>query len=489
MATWLRGGLCLLPDGDGHRAERCDLEIVAGRIAAVHAAGKGKPGVLGDEVLDASDCLVVPGLVNAHTHSPDNLIKGSTPNLPLELWSLQCSAGRERQSPRETYVAALLGCIEMLHTGTTTVLDHIRFHPAPDPEGLDAVARAYRDAGLRAIIAPVVADRPVAETLPLEPSDQPPARSAMAGAPMPASEQISLIEQFIRTWNGAENRIHGAVGPSGPQRCSDHLLELAGDLSQRYETLLHTHVLETRAQQVMGYRLYGKSMVRHLEALGLLTPRTNLVHTIWTEEDDLDLIARSGAAVVHNPVSNAKLGSGLCQLPAMLRKGIPVALGTDSACCNDSNNLLETAKWAALLHSLHSPDPGTWVGPENALRLATRGGAKVLGLGGVTGSIAPGLAADLALFRLRSPGLVPLNDPVRQLIQSQGGAAVHMVMVAGRIVLEQGRCLSIPEEAIWEEAQELADRRLRRGTPIPASANPLTDPVTRMYRRINHLEH
>ena len=488
--TWLKGGLCLLPNGTGHLPARCDIEIAAGRIAAVHAADAG--GVTGrdDEVIDVSGCLVVPGLVNAHTHSPDNLIKGIAPNLPLELWSLHCSPGREQQSPREVYISAVLGCIEMLHTGTTTVLDHIRFYPHPEAATLDAVAQAYLDCGLRAIIATVVADRPVIDTMPLDPTDLLYAQARAYGpvAMMAAAEQIDLVERFIQRWNGTDGRINCAVGPSGPQRCTDGLLEMAGDISLRYQTLLHTHVLETKAQRLMGYQLYGHSMLRHLSNLGLLTPRTNLVHVIWADEDDLDLIASSGATVVHNPVSNAKLGSGICQLPAMLHKGIPVALGTDSACCNDSNNLLETAKWAALLHNLQSPDPENWIGPENALRLATREGAEVLGLGEITGSIAPGFAADLTLFKLRSPGFVPLNDPVRQLIQSHSGATVEMVMVAGRPVLKHGRCLLVPELEVWEEAQAMADRRLRGNGRIRTSADQMAGSITRMYRRINGLE-
>ncbi len=151
--SWIRGGLCLLPAAEGHRAERRELEIRDGAIATLHPADTAVPPDA--TVVDARDMLVTPGLVNAHTHSPDNLVRGTAPNLPLELWSLSSAVGREGRGPREVYVSTLLGCIEMLRGGTTTVLDHIRFSPDLDPAGLEAVAQAYLDSGMRAVIAPV----------------------------------------------------------------------------------------------------------------------------------------------------------------------------------------------------------------------------------------------------------------------------------------------------------------------------------------------
>ena len=481
----IAGGLCLLPTPSGHRAERCDIDITDGSIADIRAAGTHAPPAA-VEIIDAREFLVTPGLVNAHTHSPDNLVRGTAPNLPLELWSLSSAVGREGRTPREIQVSALLGCIEMLRTGTTTVLDHIRFSPDLDPAGMDAVATAYREIGIRAVIAPVVADRPVIATLPLD-ADELPADSPSAygrKALMPAVEQIALVERFVRDWHGREGRIGVAIGPSGPQRCSDQLLERAADLSRRHGIPLHSHVLETRAQQVMAQRLYGGSMIAHLDRLGVLSPRASLVHVIWADDSDFDLIARAGAAVIHNPVSNAKLGSGVCRLAALLARGVTIGLGTDSACCNDSNNLLETAKWTALLHSLQARAGESWIGPEQALVMATRGGARAIGLGARIGSIAPGFAADLAFFRLRAPALVPLNDPVRQLVQSENGSGVAMTMVAGRIVMREGRCVALDEAALWEEASELAARRLRANAGIYEAASRLADPIRRMYRRI-----
>lgn len=483
--AWITNGLCLVPSGAGHEAVRRTIEIRDGRIAALHAHDHRPPP--GEEAIDACRLLVVPGFVNAHTHSPDNLIRGSAPDLPLELWSLHSAAGREERSDREIEVSALLGAIEMLRTGTTTVLDHIRLSPHPTIEGLEAVARAYRSIGIRAIIAPIVADRPVVQTLPLDPADIPPARGGSYGrAPlMPWRDQLAIAEEMIRRWQSEDGgRIHGAIGPSGPQRCSDALMAGAAELSERLDVILHSHVLETRAQRAMGFRLWGRGMVRSLAERGILTRRTNLVHAIWLEDGDVDLIADSGAAVVHNPVSNARLGSGSCRLPEMLARRVRVALGTDSACCNDSNNLLETAKWAALAHGSTTPAFEDWVGPGRALALATRTGAEAIGLGAVTGAISPGLAADLSMFRLDSPGFVPLIDPVRQLVLAENGTSVDTVLVAGEPLFRNGRCTRVDERALWEEAGELAIRRLEANREIYGAAAELAGPVERMIRRL-----
>jgi 5-methylthioadenosine/S-adenosylhomocysteine deaminase len=301
---------------------------------------------------------------------------------------------------------------------------------------------------------------------------------------MPAAEQLDAVARFLDRWHGHAGRITGAIGPSGPQRCSDALLLGAHDLARGREVIFHMHVLETRIQRAMGFRLYGQGMMAHLATLGLLDRRANLVHAIWLEDGDIELIGNADAAVVHNPVSNARLGSGICRLAELLARGIRVGLGTDSACCNDSNNLLETTKWAGLLHNLHLPDPGDWISPERSLRLATSGGADVLGLGAVTGRLEVGYAADIVLLRTASPAFAPLIDPVRQLVLGESGTAVDTALVGGEIVLRDGRCTTVDENAIWTEVQELAERRLHDNASVYSDAARLEGPIRRMSARI-----
>lgn len=484
--AWISGGLCLLPGPDGTRAARAELEIRDGRIEAVHPPGTAAPD--GMPEIDARDRLVFPGLVNAHIHSPDSLIRGSAPELPLELWSLHSAAGRVRRTPDEVRLAVQLTASEALRAGVTAVLDHVRFDPEMTPELLDAVAQAWLQTGLRATIAPVLADRPAAETMPFEASDFAGAPAQPGGygrgATLPWRAQLALVADFAARWHGAGGRISVAVGPSGPQRCTDDLLSAAGDLAGSRNLLLHMHVLETRTQRAMGHRLYGRGMIGHLQALGVLSPRTHLVHAIWLEPGDLDLIAGSGAGVVHNPVSNAKLGSGVCAVPDMLARGIPLALGTDSACCNDGGDLLETAKWAALLHNLSEPDPERWVGPHRAFAMATAGGAGMLGMRDGAGEIAPGRIADLALVRLGHPAFAPLIDPVRQLVLAGGRVAAETVLIGGRVMLRDGRCVTIDEDEMRHEAQAVAARRLGANAGVYAAAAELAAPIRRMHARL-----
>lgn len=483
---WIGGGICVLPGRERPEIAEVELEIRGGCVAAIHPWSTPRPADL--PLFDARGRLVLPGAVNAHIHSPDTLIRGSAPELPLELWSLHSAAGRVDRSIDEVGLAIRLTAAELLRAGVTSVVDHIRFDPAMTPELLTATARAWQATGLRVVIAPVLADRPVAETLPFDDADFAPEGRPASGygraAALPWREQIALVDAFARDWHGASGRISVAVGPSGPQRCTDALLESAGELSARRNLVLHSHVLETRVQRAMAHRLYGRGMIAHLEALGLLSPRANLVHAIWLDDGDLDRIAASGAGVVHNPVSNAKLGSGLCAVPEMLARGIPVALGTDSACCNDGGDLFETAKWAALLHNFGERDPAHWVGPHRAFDMATRIGAKVAGLGAQTGAIAPGFAADLSFVDLADPVFAPLIDPIRQMILAGGRARIDTVMVAGRPLLRDGRCVTIDLALTLQEAQEAGARRLKANTGIYAAASALAEPIRRMYARL-----
>ena len=482
---WFDNALCLIEEAGRLYAEHRSIETDDGHIAAIHPPGS-RPS-LDRKFVDARDLIAAPGFVNCHSHSPDNLVRSTAGDLPLELWSLASSAGRESRSLREIYVSTMLGAIEMMRSGTTAVLDHVRISPDIDAEALDTVASAWRDSGMRAVIAPVVSDRSVVDTMPFDEDDLSGLDLSAYGSrpPLPAREQMAIIEAFFHRWHGsADGRIRVAIGPSGPQRCSDDLLIAAADFSRRHDTLLHTHILETRLQREMGLRLYGRGMIAHLGDLGLLTPRTNLVHSIWLEADDADRIVSADATVIHNPVSNARLGSGCCSLVDLISKGVRIGLGTDSACCNDSANLLETMKWAALVHRHHSADAETWLGPESALLLGTSGGANVLGLK-MAGRLEAGYSADVTFFKRKAPAFSPLSNPVRQLVLSENGSAIDSVMIAGQFVLSNGRSTKIDETAIWEEGQALADKRRADSMTAQAATHVLEGPIRKMRNRFS----
>ena len=480
-----QNALCVLKANGSWLAERRCLTSESGVLASVHPDVDYPDGAV--ECVDAAGLLAVPGFVNAHSHSPDNLVRGSAPDLPLELWSLSSSAGRESRSSREIYLSVLLGAIEMMGTGTTTVLDHVKISPDIDDHSLDAVASAWRDSGMRVTIAPVVSDCAVVDTMPFEVGDFDGGDLSAYGSrrPLSAKDQIAAVKRFHSRWHGAgEGRIRVAIGPSAPQRCSDDLLVMAADFSVLYDVPLHMHVLETELQRHMGQRLYGRGAIAHLENLGLLNSRTNLVHCIWIEDGDIERIARSGASVIHNPVSNARLGSGTCRVPEMMKADITIGLGTDSACCNDGSNMLETMKWAAIVHNCGTKNEADWLGPERTLTLATEGSAKAIGLAATTGKIEHGYQADVAFFRLASAPFVPLKNPVRQLVLSETGTSHALTVCNGRVIARNGAPTLVDQAAIWAEAQELSDRRRRDNANASSATHQLEIPIRRMRQRL-----
>jgi cytosine/adenosine deaminase-related metal-dependent hydrolase len=360
----------------------------------------------------------------------------------------------------------------MLLGGVTGVVDMVRPSPELTLPALEAVADAYAESGMRAAIVPVVRDLAVEDTLPLDDDSTPP-RPEVNGA-----EQLDIIRTFSSAWHGRLGRLSVQVGPSGPQRCSDSLFQQALDLGAELRTLLHTHVLETRAQAVQAQRRWGTSMLGHLDRHGGLSDRTVLAHVVWPERDEVRLLAERGPLVVHNPASNCALGSGVAPLPAMLVAGVRLALGTDGATCNDGLSLFEAMKLSNILHRPFEADWRRWPSASNALRMATEGGAAALDLAGRLGRITPGYLADLVVLDAHAPALVPPNDLPRQLVMRADPSVVRHVFVAGEPVVRDRQLLSFDWDALVEAASALASRQT---SPEPANAALAT--------RIEHMLH
>ena len=290
--------------------------------------------------------LLLPGLINAHFHSPANHLKGSVRSLPLELFMLFESPADPglTPSPREAYLRTMLGAIEMLQRGITCVQDDAFLMPFPDPDVIDAVAAAYRDSGIRAFLALDQPELTEAEKLPfLDGLDAGTRSSFDAPAPAPAAQLLEAYGHLLDTWHGAaEDRIRAAVSISAPQRVSLDYFAALDDLAERHGLPLYAHMLETKVQRTLmteQSRFGGRSLVEYTAAAGLLKAHTNVIHAVWVDDADLDAIAGAGCTVVHNPVSNLRLGSGVLRWRAMLDRGIPVALGTDEAICDDTVNV------------------------------------------------------------------------------------------------------------------------------------------------------
>jgi cytosine/adenosine deaminase-related metal-dependent hydrolase len=266
----------------------------------------------------------------------------------------------------------------------------------------------------------------------------------------PLGETMALLEEAVTKYDGELLRVFPA--PSNPSRCSDALLLKCEELARRRGLGVHTHLLETEIQKRIARERYGTTMVRHMERLGLLSPRLSCAHTIWIDEDDIALLAARGVTVVHNPESNLKVGAGFMPLPSMRRNGLRVALGTDGASTNDNLVLHEAMRLAITLHRPRE-ERSRWARAGDALDMATIAGAAALQCGDTVGRIAVGQSADLVLYDLSKPRWTPCNDPAQQLVFAENGDSVHTVLVSGEIVVEAGRVKGVDVEALLREAR------------------------------------
>ena len=439
---------------------RTDVSVAHGRIVEL---GDGLDGA---SELDCSRFAVVPGAINAHCHSNENWFRGLWDNLPLEPWMLFSYPvlAAPPQSPREIYVRTLLGGIEMIRSGATCVVDFLYELDGFTDESLGAVVQAYRDLGLRALIGVAMADRAYHETVVLDQGLVSPEliRRLEREKPPAWAEWERLFRGLHERYHHPDEGIALCPAPSGPQRCTDELLAGCAALAEELGLAVHIHVLETRMQAVSAQRLYGRTLPEQLAEIGFLSPRVSFEHGIWLTPGDIELVRDHGVTIVHNPVSNLKLGSGICPVPELLRAGVNVAVGTDGMCSNDGNDVYGTVKMAALLHKLWEIDYEQWPGAAEAWHMATIGGAAAAGDRRGLGRLEPGRRADLVLLDLDALAFTPLNDPLRQLVLGGASAAVNSTMVGGRWSLQAGRITGVDEAAILDEGRELGQELVAR---------------------------
>lgn len=406
-----------------------------------------------DKVIDAAGKFVMPGLINAHTHSYANMVKATTENIPLEIWMLYIMAQGKCMDPEDVYYNALLGSIEMIKTGTTSCVDHL----AQSLEGLEAALQAYYDIGMRAALAPMISDKSYFETLPIKNSEIPEEFKENTNPSVESLMNTNIT--LLNKWHGKGERLGIMFGPSGPQRCSDELLIQCSKLAEEYDTGIHSHILETKIQADTALHLYGKPMLIHLDELGCLNERWSLVHSVWLTREEAEIAAHRGAVIVHNPASNLILGSGIAPVNMYRNLGLTVALGTDGANCGGNLNMFEAIKLAAMMHKFSEANPEKWVTAKEALKMATLNGAKVSLQDKKIGSLEVGKRADVVILNPeKSPALLPIQKPIWQIVYAESGAAVETVLIQGKVVLEDGKILTIDEKKVYNEVNGRADR-------------------------------
>jgi cytosine/adenosine deaminase-related metal-dependent hydrolase len=468
---WIRNATVATLDAEDRVFDPGEVWIRDGRVLAAGPVGQTPPPDELLEVIDAPSRIVIPGLVNAHIHSYAALLKGTIDALPADLYMLEVIAAGSHWTPRHVYVSALVSCLDLLRTGTTAVIDHFSYRPAQTTEALDAVCQAYQDAGIRAVVAPMFADRPFIESVPLGremvPDD---IRAAWQVTPTPDRRAyFDVVRATLDKWTGRGNRLGFLCGVDGPQRCSRELLEMTGEFCARHGLGLHTHLLETKIHALTAPPEFDRSFVAYLDRFGLVNPRSSLVHFNWCAPRDVDLAVERGVNVVHVPLSGLMQGGGIQPAIRLLGRGIPVALGTDGANCG-TLSLWEKARLATLLSRVTETDYEHWITAREALRMATAHGARALGMTGGVGVIAPGARADLVILDAGKAPYRPRGNLWNHLVYYESGAGVETVMVEGEIVVNDGEPTRFNAEDVLTEAEILSAQILRDSAPALAAA-------------------
>ena len=459
MKQLIQGGRILTADRlDGAHA---DLLIDGDTIVALMPPGEG---VTADaKRIDATGRLLIPGLVNAHTHATVALGKGMADRWSLELLLNAYAWTAGGRTAETKYLSAKIGALEMLSKGCTACYDLVAEIPAPSIEGIKAVAQAYADVGMRAAIAPMMADTTFYRAIPGLIEAMPPGLREKAEALKATPYDVSLAtcRTLVENWSFARDQLRPALGPTIPHHCSDAFIVGCRDLAKAHGIGVQMHVAESKVQAVVGPRKYGTTLVGHLHKLGLIGPNFTAAHAVWIDDDDMGRLADAGACVAHNPGSNMKLGSGLGAARRMRDRGITLGIGTDGCLSSDNQNVFEAMRIAALISRVQGPDPRQWLSASEAFEAATKGGARALGMGTSIGQLASGFKADVVFLDLTSINYVPLNEPLLHVVFVEDGTGVDRVMVGGRMLVEGGRVLGVDMVKLAAEANTAAEHLVK----------------------------
>jgi 5-methylthioadenosine/S-adenosylhomocysteine deaminase len=442
MKTLLRNATVVTMNSQKEIFENCDLLLNNDRIERIlRQSSRAKNRV--DQDLNCTGKVVIPGLVSAHSHLTGIFQRGLWDETSFAEWQTKSNATEElvNLSAEEIYSLHAASCIEFLRNGVTTALNMFTMRPPLNASKLDAARRAFLDTGMRGVLAIMLKDR------------------SPDGEPLSATANDSWIErvkEIAKQLGDIGSSVSFMLAPSGPQLCSDQVLISCRDLAEELNIGIHTHVAETKQQAAFGRRLYGQSIVKHLEKIGLLNSRLSIAHANWLDEDDMDLLIKHEVKVVHNPSANTKLGTGFLKVKRMLNNGLSLGLGADSVNAGTVYSIFEQMKLCVLVPRVLW-NPENWVLPEQAFAMGTIGGAKALLLDDLIGSIEEGKKADLVIL---NPGtsLLPRNNIISQLALSENGKSVETVFVDGKQVMLEGHLQTVQEKDILPTLSALAPR-------------------------------
>jgi 5-methylthioadenosine/S-adenosylhomocysteine deaminase len=415
-----------------------DGAIVIGddRIVFVGTKRDAKRRFPREDEIDAEGKVIFPGFINAHTHMFQVLLRGTAFDLPLLEWLKKgIWPFLEKFRENDVYVGGLLGCVENIKSGVTCVVDNHY------PRLFDPLIRAVAETGVRGLIPRGFYETNVPDELAQSPD-----------------EILTDLEKLVKKWHGANGgRIMIGVAPMIAGFATRKLLLDAKEVADRYGLIYHVHISETMGDLDLTKRTHGKRDVELFKELGILGPRFHAVHSVWVSDEDIETLALSGSHVVHNPVSNMYLGSGVAPVPEMLAAGVNVALGTDGPASNNNQDIIQSMKFAACLHKVNKLDPAI-ISAKQVLEMATLGGARALGLEHEIGSLEAGKKADITIVDMQRPHIAPVHDPVASLVYCANCGDVDSVFIDGKLVMENGVLKNIDEKKIVDRANKVIGR-------------------------------
>ena len=430
----VRGGTIVTMDSARRVIENGGVAVKNGRIVAVGESAEIDRNYAAREVVNATGKVVIPGLINGHTHVPMTLFRGLADDLDLQEWLTKYIFPAEAKNVTEEFVrvGTRLGLAEMIRSGTTTYCDMYYFE--------DAIADETAKAGMRGVLGETVIDFPVADN-------------------KTNAEAMAYVERFVKKWQG-NALIVPAIAPHAPYTVSEEHLKAMRAFSDRTGAPIVTHISETKREVDDSLKAKGASPIDYLNRIGFLNNRVIAAHVVWPSEEELGLLKKLGVGIVHNPQSNMKLASGVAPVPEMLKEDLPVGLGTDGAASNNDLNLWEEMDTAAKLHKLISKDPKV-VTAQEAFEMATLRGARALHMEKEIGSIEKGKRADLVIVALDDLNQTPYYNIYSDLVYATKAADVRTVIIEGRVVMRDRRLLTLNEETIKADARRYRERIIR----------------------------
>jgi len=424
----IKNGYILTMDPAQRDLERGTVVIENGIITQVAAS----TDETADTVIDARGGIVMPGLVNTHTHAGMTLFRGYADDLPLAQWLEDHIWPAEAQlTDDDLYAGTSLACLEMIRSGTTAFAD-MYIH-------VDEVACAVEESGMRAALSYGMID---------------------LGDAGRAQSELKEGRRFVHEWNGrADRRITTMYGPHAPHTCSREFLIKIKEQARRDNAKIHIHILETEDELNQMKKSFGMCSVNMLDELGFLDQEVLAAHCIWLSAGDMDILRDRGVNVSHNPISNMKLASGIAPVPELLARGVNVSLGTDGCASNNNLDMFEEMKTAALLHKVNTLDP-TVLPARAVLEMATVNGARAIGV--QSGMLKTGYMADIIVVDMNKPHLTPIYDPASHLVYSASGCDVRTTIVDGKLLMDNYEVLSLDERKVMAAAREAAEELVLR---------------------------